>query len=73
MANILSISNILNSFSPHKSILPPIFHILLSLLYTWAAAAAAKSLQLCPTLCDPVDSSPPDSPVHGIFQARVLG
>ena len=36
------------------------------------AAAAAKSLQLCPTLCDPIDSSPPGSSVHGIFQARVL-
>ena len=37
-----------------------------------AAAAAAKSLQSCPILCDPIDSSPPGSPVHGIFQARVL-
>ena len=36
------------------------------------SAAAAKSLQLCPTLCDPIDSSPPSSSVHGIFQARVL-
>ena len=36
------------------------------------AAAAAKSLQLCPTLRDPIDSSPPGSSVHGIFQARVL-
>ena len=35
-------------------------------------AAAAKSLQSCPTLCDPMDCSPPGSPVHGIFQARVL-
>ena len=37
-----------------------------------AAAAAAKSLQLCPTLCDPIDGSPPGSPVPGILQARVL-
>ena len=37
-----------------------------------AAAAAAKSLQLCPTLCDPMDYSPPGSPIHGILQARVL-
>ena len=37
-----------------------------------AAAAAAKSLQSRPTLCDPIDGSPPGSPVHGIFQARVL-
>ena len=37
-----------------------------------AAAAAAKSLQLCLTLCDPIDGSPPGSPVPGIFQARTL-
>ena len=37
-----------------------------------ATAAAAKSLQLCPTLCDPIDSSPPGSPVPGILQARML-
>ena len=37
-----------------------------------AAAAAAKSLQSCPTLCDPTDGSPPGSSIHGIFQARVL-
>ena len=37
-----------------------------------AAAAAAKLLQLCPTLCDPIDGSPPGSCFHGIFQARVL-
>ena len=35
-------------------------------------AAAAKSLQSCPTLCDPIDSSPPGSPVPGILQARIL-
>ena len=37
-----------------------------------AAAAAAKSLQSCPTLCNPIDSSPPCSPVPGILQAGVL-
>ena len=42
----------------------PMFHV--------AAAAAAKSLQSCPTLCDPVDGSPPGSPVLGILQARTL-
>ena len=36
------------------------------------AAAAAKSLQSCPTLCDPIDGSPPGSPAPGILQARVL-
>ena len=38
----------------------------------YAAVAAAKLLQSCPTLCDPIDGSPPGSSVHGIFQARVL-
>ena len=37
-----------------------------------AAAAATKLLQLCLTLCDPIDSSPPGSPVPGILQARTL-
>ena len=37
-----------------------------------AATAAAKSLQLCPTLCDPTDGSTPGSPVPGILQARIL-
>ena len=42
------------------------------LLITSAAAAAAKSLQSCLTLCDPTDGSPPGSPVPGILQARTL-
>ena len=37
-----------------------------------AAAAAAKLLQLCPTLCSPIDGSPPGSPVPGILPARIL-
>ena len=37
-----------------------------------AAAASEAALQSCPTLCDPIDGSPPGSAVHGIFQARVL-
>ena len=36
------------------------------------AAAAAKSLQLCPTLCDPIDGSPSGSPIPEILQARTL-
>ena len=50
----------------------------LGYLFSWsysdilAAAAVAKLLQLCPTLCDPIDSSPPGSPVPGILQARTL-
>ena len=42
------------------------------LCINYAAAAAAKSLQSCPTLCDPIDGSPPGSPVPGILQARTL-
>ena len=38
-----------------------------------AAAVAAKSLQSCPTLCDPIDGSPPGSPVPGILQAKNTG
>ena len=41
-------------------------------LISAAAAAAAKSLQSCPTLCDPIDGSPPGSPVPGILQARTV-
>ena len=37
-----------------------------------AAAATAKSLQSCPTLCDPIDGSPPGSPVPVVLQARIL-
>ena len=64
----------------------PVYHQLLELIQTHvhqvgdaiqpshftAAAAAAKSLQSCPTLCDPTDGSPLSSPVLGILQARTL-
>ena len=43
-----------------------------NVLFWNAAAAAAKLLQSCPTLCDPMDCSLPGSSVYGIFQARVL-
>ena len=42
------------------------------LVITEPGVAAAKSLQSCLTLCNPIDGSPPGSSVHGIFQARVL-
>ena len=45
---------------------------ILSNTETQCVAAAAKSLQSCPTLCDPIDSSPPGFPVPGILQARAL-
>ena len=58
LENILVIANTL--FQQHKR-----------RLYTWTSAAA-KSPQLCPTLCDPIHGSPPGSPVPGILQARTL-
>ena len=39
---------------------------------SYASAAAAKSFQSRPTLCDPIDSTPPGSPIPGILQARIL-
>ena len=45
---------------------------LTKLIYVTGYAAAAKSLQSCPTLCDPMDCCLPGSSTHGIFQARVL-
>ena len=45
----------------------------MSLLFNMlSAAAVAKSLQSCPTLCDPIDGSPPGSSIPGILQARTL-
>ena len=48
----------------------PNFFLLISFLF--AAAAAAKLLQSCPTLCNPINGSPPGSPIPGILQARTL-
>ena len=51
------------------------FHSLFPQYFTWlaaAAVAASKSLQLCPTLCDPIDGSSPGSTIPGILQARTL-
>ena len=52
----------------------PIFSFILGFTssQSYLAAAAAKSLQSCPTLCDPIDGSPPGSPVPGILQAITL-
>ena len=44
----------------------------LDTIQSMIAAAAAKSLQSCPTLCDPIDGSPPGSPVPGVLQERTL-
>ena len=51
------------------AVLPESRHLLRCLV---EACATAKSLQSCPTLCDPIDGSPPGSPVPGILQARTL-
>ena len=48
-----------------------LYNVLVSAIQQ-CAAAAAKLLQSCPTLCDPIDSSPPGSPDPGILQARTL-
>ena len=48
----------------------PVLGFFLHLFLNVAAATAAKSLQSCPTLCDPIDGSPPGSPVPGIPQAE---
>ena len=63
-------------YTPLSSLALNTMHFTLQSLIAFVSegveAAAAKSLQSCPTLCDPIDSSPPGSSVHGIFQARVL-
>ena len=48
------------------------FAVSLSHFYIRVAAATAKSLQSCPTLCNPIDGSPPGSPIPGILQAKTL-
>ena len=57
---------------PLTNLILTILEVGLSMGVSAAAAAAAKLLQLCPTLCDPIDGSPPGSPIPGIFQARIL-
>ena len=71
--NLLSIASPANIFSQSIGYL---FLFMVSFavqkLLSLVAAAAAKSLQSCPTLCDPIDGSPSGSPVPGILQARTL-
>ena len=64
----LTLKHTAGSSSPAKATGPVSFEKLCLV----PAAAAAKSVQSCPTLCDPTDGSPPGSPVPGIFQARTL-
>ena len=60
-----------NSKAIFSNIYLPIHSIVVQ-YFAIPAAAAAKSLQSCPTLCDPADGSPPGSPVPGILKARTL-
>ena len=57
-------------FTVHVLLKPALEFLGITLLV--CAAAAAELLQLCPTLCNSIDSSPPGTSVHGIFQARTL-
>ena len=68
LEEISSLSHSVVSISLHWSLRKAF----LSLLEMYIAYAAAKSLQSCPTLCDPIDGSPPGSPIPGILQARTL-
>ena len=58
-------------YEAHHSMEDIVFHSKFTDLSV-AAAVTAKSLQSCPTLCDPIDGSPPGFPVPGILQARTL-
>ena len=62
------------SLSNSKLFVCLLFRLYISFLfhYFFSLLTAAKSLQSCPTLCDPIDGSPPGSPVPGILQARTL-
>ena len=68
----LSLKSLLNCLLFHHILQCPIGTPQSSKFYSHATAAAAKSLQLCLTLCNPVDVSQPGSPVPGILQARIL-
>ena len=77
MENILSMKNSIHKIIKSKKEKTLFLALYIALYFqfpflTTAAAAAAKSLQSCPTLRDPTDGSPPGSPVPGILQARTL-
>ena len=74
-----SYKSLLLVWSVFQEINDCIFNLLKGIFVEWlfdvywvSAAAAAKSLQSCPTLCNPIDSSPPGSPIPGILQTRTL-
>ena len=77
MTNLSSIlkSRDITLLTKVRLVKPMVFLVVMYGCESWTikkAAAAAKSLQSCPTLCDPIDGSPPGSPVPGILQARTL-
>ena len=68
----VNLTTVLSDFFISKNILIPLYFKMVLSFYVIItnSAAGAKSLQLCPTLCDPIDGSPPGSPVPGILQTR---
>ena len=72
------ISHLSSSQIPHNYLHICILHTYTNIFrinsykWTYSIPAAAKLLQSCPTLCDPIDGSPPGSPIPGILQARTL-
>ena len=78
MYSVMTIANKLRLLFSRSVVSDSVIHTnkkikVCQLMNVFAAAAAAKLLQLCPTLCNPIDGSPPGSPVPGILQARTLG
>ena len=69
-------TNYINQYTPRDTVGKGYGNLAASISSTkkssTVAVAAAKSLQSCPTLCDPIDGSPPGSPAAGILQARTL-
>ena len=68
----MGLVNLLNSFTTLVKFFLLLLLLLLLFFFFFKVSAAAKSLQSCLTLCDPIDGSPPGSPVPGILQARTL-
>ena len=72
ISTFMSKSGIIGSYGNSSSNFFTFFYLDASTIKDSTAAAAAKSLQSCLTLCDPIDGSPPGFPVPGILQARTL-
>ena len=67
-----TLKSLLQHHNSKASILWCLAFFMVHLSHWYMTTATAKSLQLCPTLCDPIDGSPPGSPIPGILQARIL-